>query len=237
MVITAHLQPPFFSIVDWHFVHSLVLACSQFEVSESSAHFFSHCRTTLQRTGRWLAAYPQLAVSDASHVQLEKSTHPKHSSLPQLQRTVGTSWDSILGGACEHSITFSHSGCGHHRRFAESATYASLSSLRYLRSALVLPIASSPLKSLSKKPMGSPFANRLWEHILDDFLPDNSPASILHALDPCAFRLSLDLRRQVLLPTRLAEPMPASERERLVGNHGRIVVHATNRTFERGGGQ
>lgn len=46
-----HLQPPFFSMVDWHLVHSLVFACSQLDVSESSAHFFSHSLTTLHRTG------------------------------------------------------------------------------------------------------------------------------------------------------------------------------------------
>ena len=52
----AHLQPPFFSIVDWHLVHSFVFACSQFAVSESSMHFFSHTLTTLHRTGLWLLA-------------------------------------------------------------------------------------------------------------------------------------------------------------------------------------
>lgn len=46
------LQPPFFSIVELHLAHSLVLAINQFDVSESSAHFFSQSLTYLQISGR-----------------------------------------------------------------------------------------------------------------------------------------------------------------------------------------
>jgi hypothetical protein len=40
------LHPPFFSIVEWHFGHSLVCADIQFAVSESSSHFFCHFLTS-----------------------------------------------------------------------------------------------------------------------------------------------------------------------------------------------
>ena len=48
---TPHLQPPDFSMVDWHLLHSFVFAWSQLAVSESSAHFLSHALTILQSTG------------------------------------------------------------------------------------------------------------------------------------------------------------------------------------------
>lgn len=40
--LTIWLQPPFFSILTWHFGHSFVLAATQFAVSESSLHFLIH---------------------------------------------------------------------------------------------------------------------------------------------------------------------------------------------------
>jgi hypothetical protein len=55
-----NLQPPFFSIVEWHLSHSFVFAEIQFDVSESSEHFLSQTLATLQTTGRWFAASPQL---------------------------------------------------------------------------------------------------------------------------------------------------------------------------------
>jgi hypothetical protein len=45
------LQPPFFSIVELHLGHSLVLAEIQFAVSLSSAHFFSHLFTNAHGQG------------------------------------------------------------------------------------------------------------------------------------------------------------------------------------------
>ena len=47
-----YLQPPFFSIVLWHFEHSLVLLLIQFAVSLSSRHFLSHIFATPHITGR-----------------------------------------------------------------------------------------------------------------------------------------------------------------------------------------
>jgi hypothetical protein len=45
------LHPPFFSMVEAHFGHSLVFADIQFAVSESSSHFLSHCLTSEQGAG------------------------------------------------------------------------------------------------------------------------------------------------------------------------------------------
>jgi hypothetical protein len=45
------LQPPFFSIVELHFGHSLVLADIQFAVSESSSHFLTHLLTSPHGAG------------------------------------------------------------------------------------------------------------------------------------------------------------------------------------------
>ena len=45
------LQPPFFSMVELHLGHSLVLAEIQLAVSESSAHFFSHFLTSSHGAG------------------------------------------------------------------------------------------------------------------------------------------------------------------------------------------
>lgn len=46
------LHPPFFSIVEWHFVHSFVLAEIQLLVSESSLHFCNQRLTIGQQHGR-----------------------------------------------------------------------------------------------------------------------------------------------------------------------------------------
>ncbi len=61
-IAATYLHPPFFSIVLAHFMHSFVFAIIQFEVSESSAHFFSHALTYLQVRGRWSIAAPQLCA-------------------------------------------------------------------------------------------------------------------------------------------------------------------------------
>mmetsp|Transcript_12954 Transcript_12954/g.40899 ORF Transcript_12954/g.40899 Transcript_12954/m.40899 type:complete len:292 (+) Transcript_12954:210-1085(+) len=45
------LQPPFFSMMHWHFGQSCVLALSQLQVSESSSHFFFHTLTIAQLAG------------------------------------------------------------------------------------------------------------------------------------------------------------------------------------------
>ena len=49
----AHLQPPSFSIVLWHLLHSFVLLLIQLAVSESSRHFCVQSFETLQINGRW----------------------------------------------------------------------------------------------------------------------------------------------------------------------------------------
>ena len=46
------LHPPFFSIVEWHLVHSFVLAEIQLLVSESSLHFCNQRLTIGQQHGR-----------------------------------------------------------------------------------------------------------------------------------------------------------------------------------------
>jgi hypothetical protein len=89
-----HLQPPFFSMVLWHLVHSLVLALIQLDVSESSAHFCRQSLAILQTTGRWSVGSPQ----------------PKQNVWPQVQTTVGMMVVSCLAGACLHSIANSPAG-------------------------------------------------------------------------------------------------------------------------------
>lgn len=63
-----HLHPPFFSIVEWHLSHSLVLALIQFEVSLSSAHFLRQNLATLQRTGLWSHDSPHLSSREVIEV-------------------------------------------------------------------------------------------------------------------------------------------------------------------------
>src|SRR3569833_2506026 len=46
------LHPPFFSMVELHLRHTIVLADIQLAVSESSAHFFSHFLTNTQNTNK-----------------------------------------------------------------------------------------------------------------------------------------------------------------------------------------
>jgi hypothetical protein len=98
------LQPPFFSIVEWHLGHSFVLAEIQLAVSESSSHFFNHIFTSVQGAGWW-----------------SFNVHPKQKKWRQTHCTVGTirRRSRCLTG---QSTAYSQFGAGHHLRFSMSST-------------------------------------------------------------------------------------------------------------------
>ena len=98
------LHPPFFSIVEWHFVHSLVFALIQLLVSESSAHFLSQRFAIGQQHGRWSASW-----------------QPKQNALPHLHQTVGMTVSSERAGTAQ-STAYSQLGAGHHVRCESSST-------------------------------------------------------------------------------------------------------------------
>lgn len=99
------MHPPFFSIVEWHLVHSLVLAEIQLLVSESSLHFLSHLRTMGQQHGRWSPS----------------SWHPKQKTWPHAHWTVGMMTSSERG-ATAHWTANSQLGAGHQRMRGLSST-------------------------------------------------------------------------------------------------------------------
>lgn len=110
------LQPPFFSIVASHLMHSFVCAEIQLAVSESSAHFFNQSFTKGQIQGWWSGR-----------------EQPKQKTCPQAQVTVGTVSVS-LDVATLHSTAYSQPGAGHQRRYGWSSTYVRMRRFRYLYS-------------------------------------------------------------------------------------------------------
>lgn len=101
------LQPPFFSIVEWHLLHSLVFAEIQLLVSESSLHFLTHRRTIGQQHGRWSPS--------------SRTWHPKQKTLPHAHWTVGMIVSSERG-ATAHWSANSQFGAGHQRMRGLSST-------------------------------------------------------------------------------------------------------------------
>lgn len=101
------LHPPFFSIVEWHLLHSFVFAEIQLLVSESSLHFLTHLLTIGQQHGRWSPS--------------SRTWHPKQNTLPHAHWTVGMMVSSDRG-ATAHWIANSQLGAGHHRMRGLSST-------------------------------------------------------------------------------------------------------------------
>jgi hypothetical protein len=99
------LQPPFFSMVEWHFVHSFVLAEIQLLVSESSLHFLSQRLTMGQQHGRWSPS----------------SWQPKQKMWPHAHWTVGMVMSSERGATAQETAN-SQFGAGHQRILGLSST-------------------------------------------------------------------------------------------------------------------
>lgn len=92
---TMWLQPPSFSMVTLHFGHSFVLAAIQFDVSESSSHFFIHFFSQWHFTGSCQFS-PQWKQNVCEHLQVTGFDSTYWTFIALLQSGDGHHLNSLL---------------------------------------------------------------------------------------------------------------------------------------------
>mmetsp|Transcript_13965 Transcript_13965/g.34945 ORF Transcript_13965/g.34945 Transcript_13965/m.34945 type:complete len:249 (+) Transcript_13965:822-1568(+) len=136
------LQPPFFSMVLWHFGQSCVFALSQLAVSLSSRHFFSHLFTTLHGAGACISGcrHDEQNVWPLPHVTNVGSTSGAARDDPDVDASAALREPPPPGDAIDTSWQQRPQlGLGHHTTLLARSTNESARNERYL-----------PLTSLSQ---------------------------------------------------------------------------------------